>query len=137
MSGPEREQEPTGEDASATVELAVLLPVYLLLTFALLTIGELVLVRQGTVLAARYRAWLPGKALGDSTVTRSFFGKLAARGSFLSSDAATTDVTWSEADLALDGTARARTPGPDPESAVARKLALAVLGDSANGPHLQ
>lgn len=64
-----------GEDATATVELAILLPVYAMLFVGLLTIGHLVLIRQKIVEAVRFQAWLPGDARTNNNggVTNNFF----------------------------------------------------------------
>jgi hypothetical protein len=129
-----RKEEDQGEDASATVELAILVPVYLLLTVMLLTIGQLVIVRQEVVLGARYKAWLPGKAKGDDFITRSFFGKLASYGRFESKDIANEPITFGESDLALDARAKARITGDQSglEGATARLLALAAMNDQVS-----
>ena len=89
-----------GENASATVELAMLMPVYLLLVVALLTIGQLVLVRQGMILGARNVAWRPAggsvpAAESNSAITNSFIplGNPSGYGSFTSTPT-TADVKF-------------------------------------------
>ena len=61
---PEREE--SGEDASASVELAILCPVYMMLIMGLLQIGNAVIARQKLVQAVQIAAWLPGERSADA-----------------------------------------------------------------------
>jgi hypothetical protein len=72
---PTKEKDGRGEEASATVELAILLPVYMILFVAVLTIGHMVLIKQELVLAVRYQAWLPNDSQAQNTgsINNSFF----------------------------------------------------------------
>lgn len=75
-----RSERRDGQDASATVELAILLPVYMLLFVGVLTIGHLVLIRQEIVLAVRYQAWLgrDANAQAPARINNNFFPNFMA-----------------------------------------------------------
>ena len=64
-----------GQEATATVELAILLPVYMLMFVGVMTIGHLVLIRQKVVEAVRFQAWLPDDPATNSNqrITDNFF----------------------------------------------------------------
>jgi hypothetical protein len=72
-----------GQDGTSTVELALLLPVYMLLFVGVLTVGQLVLARQEVVLAVRYQAWLPNDSNAQlpATINNNFFPSLIPYGS--------------------------------------------------------
>jgi hypothetical protein len=69
----------TGEEATAAAEFAILLPVYLLLFVTLFTLGQLVLIRQKVVLAARLQAWLNH---GPGNIGTAVFPGFQAYGSY-------------------------------------------------------
>src|SRR5207244_129212 len=91
---------------SSTVELAILMPVYMILTVGLITVGQLVLARQQVAMAVRYQAWLPGsdtpfKEKGDAAIGRSFFSSNAfeAYGKYQKLSTRLTPVPFAAADL--------------------------------------
>jgi hypothetical protein len=147
-----------GEDASATVELAILLPVYLLLVVALLTIGQLVLVRQGMILGTRNVAWRPtGGSVpvseGNAPITNSFIplGNPSAYGQFSAAAPTISDVKFvanggspevsltvasADQDRVQDSSGASSSSGLSGNDA--QTLAAAVMNDDqAKGPHLQ
>jgi hypothetical protein len=73
--GPRPRTEKDGQEATATVELAILLPVYMLIFVGVMTIGHLVLIRQKVVEAVRFQAWMPNHAQtsGNPQITNNFF----------------------------------------------------------------
>ncbi len=66
---------PLGEDGSAMAEVAVLLPVYLVMSASVIIFGRLVLARQQVVEAARYVSWSRSgtRAIPQQQRTRALF----------------------------------------------------------------
>lgn len=132
------------EDASAAVEMAVLLPVYLLLLAGLLTTGHLVLVRQGVVMATRYRAWEPLNARPRASaddLSRAFFPIFhndtgdKSGGVFASPPVVRRDWRATQRDLAFAGDGATRV-GRAPnlmQRPQLGQLALALLNNDARG----
>jgi hypothetical protein len=115
-----------GQNASATVEMAILLPVYMLMTVAVLSVGHLVLIRQKVVEAVRFQAWLPGDPLAsDQKMNSNLFQNFtaSANGSY-SGSRTRAGVDFS--DSFYQGCYQ-NIPGA---SARATQLAIAVLNDN-------
>ncbi len=157
------EHDPKGEDASAAVEFAVLIPVYLLLVVALITVGSAVMVRQQVILGTRYCAWLRGtgefKAQPVAAVSRTLFKPFEgqsptkfkcsplAAGSGFPGDMKPMYFDQGDIDAATKGSAtgsdspRDRVKDPDGstkgmDEKTAQGLAVAVLNDqSAENPN--
>ncbi|MEZ0229478.1 MAG: TadE family protein [Planctomycetota bacterium] len=75
MSATAKRLPKDGQEATATVELAILLPVYMLIFVGVMTIGHLVLIRQKVVEAVRFQAWAPNYARtqNNTQITDNFF----------------------------------------------------------------
>ena len=128
----------SGEEGAATVELALLLPVYLLLFVAVFSIGQLVVIRQEVVLAVRYQAWLgtTPAAQSKSSMDSSFFKGFTP---YSKGVGYTQTTPPSPKNVKLDqGIYASAFTSPAGASSGAMQLAKDVLNDTAGGKaHLQ
>jgi hypothetical protein len=125
------------EEASATVELALLLPVYILLFIGVFSIGQLVVIRQEVVLAVRYQAWLgtTPAAQSKSSMDQSFFRGFTP---YSKGVGYTQTTPPNPTDVKLDqGIYASAYTNPTGASPGAMQLAKDVLNDKAGKAHLK
>lgn len=118
-----------GQEATATVEMAILLPVYMLMFVGVLTIGHLVLIRQKIVEAVRFQAWLPDdtKTSNNAQITDNFFATFQT----FSNGAGYTQLNKTRNPWRFNdqGIYQGCYDGTNP-SAAAKQLAIDVLNDN-------
>lgn len=119
------------EDATALAEMVILLPVYMLLLFGLIHIGQRVIIRQQAVEAAWYVAWHPDPVNSPAEVNAAFFGNFQRLGQASLAFGRPNDIRVTSEDLSRIG-------GADRESADATARILNNEGgDGRGGPLLR